>query len=781
MLKMVVDFKQLNQENQSFAGGKGSMLARMYQSGYPVPKGFIVLSEAFEYGKLKNEALNDIQCNLEKITKNNEESAFAVRSSALSEDSAQASFAGEFETVLNVKKEDVLQAIITVFQSRESERVKVYSRFQGMEDSHKIAVVVQGMVQSEISGVLFTADPITGDMTHMVGNYVHGFGESLVSGEANAHSFKIIKPKGKYDGPDGFIKYSKRLYKCALKLESEFKGPQDIEWAVASGELYILQARPITTLNIGNLDTYEINYSLCGDYLWSNSNVAEAMSDVATPLTWSILKAQDEEISVVPGYYLWGNICGRMYSNISQLSSAASVIGSNSGVEKMSDIFGNIPVEMSIPVYPFSKLGYIKEILPRVRSFLINTRKASKNMAEFLHNTPSWCKRTALSIRLARTENELLDLWKREIQLYSSRMLWVSVKGGQKMVAVVNKLSNELKKLTGTEDASVLLSNLRGNLEFASLGPVLGISNMVKGKMSVEEYLSKYGHRGPHELELSIPDTAEEEGLIEKQVEDFKKFNIDVEELLKKQRLQYEEAWKRLKSRFPSKVKSIEKRMKKAWEAARIREATRAEYVRVYRINRVFVRRAGELTGIGEDIFYLYIDEVLNLLSGDERALKNIAARKLNYGKYKELPIYPSIIRGRFNPFQWVKDPNRRVDYYDPSLAIVPNSSEELKGFAGATGRIEGNVRVLANPEEGENLLPGEILVTSTTNIGWTPIFPKVAAIITDIGAPLSHAAIVARELGIPAVVGCGNATTKLKTGDKVIVDGGKGTVQIFK
>jgi len=238
MSKMVVDFKQLNQENQSFAGGKGSMLARMYQSGYSVPEGFIVLSEAFEDEKLKNGALNDIQYNSDKITKNNEESLFAVRSSALSEDSAQASFAGEFETVLNVKKEDVLQAIITVFKSRESERVKVYSSFQGMEDSHKIAVVVQVMVQSEISGVLFTADPITGSMTHMLGNYVHGLGELLVSGEANAHSFKIIRPKGKYYGPDEFIKYSKRLYKYALKLESDFKGPQDMEWAVANGEIY---------------------------------------------------------------------------------------------------------------------------------------------------------------------------------------------------------------------------------------------------------------------------------------------------------------------------------------------------------------------------------------------------------------------------------------------------------------------------------------------------------------------------------------------------------------
>lgn len=96
----------------------------------------------------------------------------------------------------------------------------------------------------------------------------------------------------------------------------------------------------------------------------------------------------------------------------------------------------------------------------------------------------------------------------------------------------------------------------------------------------------------------------------------------------------------------------------------------------------------------------------------------------------------------------------------------------------GAAGKVEGYVRILENTEAREKLQPGEILVAVTTNIGWTPLFPKAAAIITDIGAPLSHAAIVARELGIPAVVGCANATTRLKTGDKVLVDGGKGRVQ---
>jgi len=335
--------------------------------------------------------------------------------------------------------------------------------------------------------------------------------------------------------------------------------------------------------------------------------------------------------------------------------------------------------------------------------------------------------------------------------------------------------------LVGKEDANTLLSNFRGNSSLESLGPVIGISKVLKGEMSREEYLIRYGHRGPHEFELSIPHPAEKTDWLEKQIEDFKKSDVDVERLLKKQRAQYEEAWKRLAERYPKKAKRIEKKLAKAGEGARIRETVRSEWTRVFRVNRAFALKAGELTGIGDDVFFLYIDEVLQLLSGDDAALKHIPARKETYEKYKSLPPLPSIIRGRFDPFKWAKDPNRRADYYDSTMPpVTETDSETLKGFAGAAGRVEGTVRVLTSPEEGESLQPGEILVATTTNVGWTPLFPKAAAIITDVGAPLSHAAIVARELGIPAVVGCGNATARLKTGDRVIVDGGQGVVYIL-
>ena len=140
---------------------------------------------------------------------------------------------------------------------------------------------------------------------------------------------------------------------------------------------------------------------------------------------------------------------------------------------------------------------------------------------------------------------------------------------------------------------------------------------------------------------------------------------------------------------------------------------------------------------------------------------------------------YPALIRGRFDPIRWAAGPDRRSDYYDKH-AQTTKPDGTITGFPGAAGVVEGTARVLRTPEDAARLGDGEILVTTVTNIGWTLVFPRAAAVVTDVGAPLSHAAIVARELGIPAVVGCGNATMLLHSGDRVRVDGSNGTVDVL-
>jgi len=171
---------------------------------------------------------------------------------------------------------------------------------------------------------------------------------------------------------------------------------------------------------------------------------------------------------------------------------------------------------------------------------------------------------------------------------------------------------------------------------------------------------------------------------------------------------------------------------------------------------------------------------MLGLLSGNASAIELIPARKAMHQRLKALPSFPTIIRGHFDPFEWAENPQRRSDIFDAQSSAVKDISNVITGSPGSSGKAEGLVRVVDDPHNGYLLQPGEILVAVQTDVAWTLLFPRAAAVVTDVGAPLSHAAIVARELGIPAVVGCGDATARLKTGDRVRVDGGAGTVMIL-
>ncbi|KAI7278321.1 hypothetical protein KC345_g6044 [Hortaea werneckii] len=284
----------------------------------------------------------------------------------------------------------------------------------------------------------------------------------------------------------------------------------------------------------------------------------------------------------------------------------------------------------------------------------------------------------------------------------------------QKFVKQKRRFSRRL----GAQDANILLTNMGKGAELESLGPLLGMLRIIKNQLSRREYLTKYGHRGPHEFELSIADLAENEEELELKLSQYGDTASEIEELLSKQRLQYSAAIKRLRERLPYRWKSVSRQLSAAAEGPQIRESARSEWTRVYRLNRDFVIKAGELTGIGGDVFFLYLDEILQgLATGEQPGVQYIAARKENYARYQALPPLPAVIRGRFDPYIWMKDPRRRMDLYDPEMPAEADSGQELlKGFPGAAGRVEGVVRVLARPEDGNLLLPGEVLVASTTN-----------------------------------------------------------------
>ncbi len=779
MTSMIQSFKTLPADKQSLAGGKGGALARLYQAGYPVPDGFIILPSAFIGDELTAGAWNQISQHLDKMRNGDGRIGFAVRSSALSEDSAQASFAGEFETVLDVRTDTMIkEAIHAVRRSRKSERVQAYSQAKGMEFAHEIAVVVQCLVRADSSGILFTADPVTGSLMKLTGNYIYGLGEALVSGETEPFTFTLTRPKGVYEGPPELKRFAKKLYKMGNRLEKELGCPQDIEWAIANGKLYLLQSRPITTLMTYNPTSGMINASHVGDYLWMGN---EVFPDVMTPSTWSLW--QSFHAVNIAGMTGMGNIAGRMYFNYSLMYWLMRTFGRSDQDtnEYFELVVGKLPEGMLVPDLPVTKLDLVKAMLPTMWRLLPRQLRLKRRFQEIVSGVPERCHDLRQLIRQAEDKQTLINIWDEQLFPLFDDLLLIQDASNEDYFYPYMSLKKELAKLTGQRETDRLLSTMVGGSgQMASLGPLVGLAKLVKGEMSLSEYAHLVGHRPARENELIEPRPYEDPDWLDKQIAEFEKSPVDVERMIEQRAKAFDSIWREFEAEHPKKAKGIRGKIDKITAAIEKRETIRTELTRTIGVFRDWFLKAGELTGLGDGVFFLLKEELLANLAGDETALDEIESRKEMYEKLSELPPYPMVINGRFDPFQWASDPNRRSDVYDAHAPVTVTDSGAIKGFAGSSGRVEGVVRLLSDPSEGYLLQEGEILLAKTTNVGWTPLFPRAAAVITDIGAPLSHAAIVARELGIPAVVGCGNATMRLESGDRVVVDGGQGIVEIL-
>lgn len=779
---MIYTFASLPTEKATAVGSKGGTLARLFQAGYPVPDGFVITPTAFDQDSLRECAWQEAQNHLAALRNGHGPAAFAVRSSALSEDSAHASFAGEFESVLDVREDDeIYQAIHTVFQSARSERVQAYSQAQGMiVPTQQMAVVVQKLVDADYAGVLFTADPVTGSHTHMTGNFVDGLGDKLVSGEVMPETFTLSRPKGAYEGPEALKRHGRTLFKLAQRLEKALGGPQDIEWAVADGQVYLLQARPITTMQPYNPATGEWNDSLRGDYLWTNANFGEAVPDVMTPMTWSLLQIYGRETFTIPlpgQHPLFGNIAGRFYMNASLAASMFKALGfSQARIQaQMREFFGYLPESGEVPIIPFSRWAVLWALVKGAPAAMRRVRRDRKMLAAFTASVPQQAAAFHAQIAAAQTDADLLIVWQEMEQIFVQACQMMQAGTGL-FEDVVRPLRQKLIIWTDEETANTLLSGFsQGGEQLASLGPVIGLWRVQQGQLSQEAYMQQFGHRSAHEFELAWPRPTEDPAWLPQQQANLAA--IDIPALLARQEAEKAAAWACFAGQQPQRMKKTQQQLVAVAAAAHGREAIRSEMVRLVAVVRAFALRAGELTGLNERVFFLRLEELVAVLEGNETgeavtstAVAQIPMRQQAHTRLSALPSYPGIIHGRFDPYQQTPDPK---GFGNPSDLTI-------SGFPGAAGVVEGVVRRLDAPEEGHLLQPGEILVATTTNIGWTLLFPKAGAVVTDVGAPLSHAAIVARELGIPAVVGTGNATSRLQTGDRVRVNGAKGMVELL-
>ena len=540
--------------------------------------------------------------------------------------------------------------------------------------------------------------------------------------------------------------------------------------------------------------TPEWNDSISGEYLWTNVNFGEAVSEVMTPLTWSLLRRFRQEWSNVQGIPVFGNLGGRLYFNVSYYASVLNAIGKNQAeiLASMEDTL-HMPVAqgMEIPVVPIPRSKLLVIGLSYTREQLRWWNDAQR-LPTFLGATPAWCRTKRQQIASITQPEDLRRLWEVELLPYSLHGYRGVLGSAMRFTGYAAVLRQDLIDLTDVETADTLLTNLsRGNEQLASLGPLVGLEKVVRAEMSRQVYLDSYAHRGPNEWELFTPRPAEQPDWLDTKLREFHRSGVDVSALLAKQRQRQEQAWSELGSRFPGKVSKLRKRFDELARRGRLREAARSELVRIIGVLRAWAIRAGQLSGLNEGLFFLEKEEALAYLLGQTGAAGLIPARRLMYDRLAALGPYPAVIIGQFDPFQWAADwgancsvdPAQVCEIFDArrQIALALPKTDAIHGAAGSAGKVRGRARLILSLDQGDQLQAGEILVTSFTDIGWTPLFPRAAAIITDVGAALSHAAIVARELGIPAVVGCGNATRRIKTGDHLLVDGSQGTVKILE
>ena len=851
-----------DKEKEFLMGGKAKAIAQLQRAGFLIPKGFVVSPAAFEdsvntqqkFDETSLQKYKAIQTGLLTVQPGEtvelellqalaelcpHEELLAVRSSASDEDGMQHSFAGQLDSFLNVKPADVVDKIAAVWRSGFNTRVLNYRQEKGLSPiPHPPAVLIQRMVNAEVSGVAFAADPVTGKRSIAVVSAVPGLASSLVSGESDADTYHVDREgkivQSQIIGEKAMLKDDQILAVAELvrQVSKYFQRPQDIEWAIEKGKLYLLQSRPITAL--AEMPDPDGIFNL-----WDNSNIAESYSGITTPLTFSFARRAYEEVYRQFCYFMGvptdainqhndtfsrmiGLIQGRVYYNLlSWYRVLALLPGFKVNRQFMEQMLG---LKESLPESIVSDLqaaswenrlqdswrlfmtvvGLIKNyfILPRLRQkfyqrldkalppqFNLEGLRTDELAAYYRHVERQLITRwdaplinDFFAMIFYGVLRRMTDKWCKDKSgtlqndLIGGEGGIISTEPAERMLKMAELISSyrHFVKLLGEESLEVILSAMERLPQF---------------KLQFREYLEKFGDRCLEELKLESPTLHDDPlpllravgQLAQLKIADKKSNLAKIETPLRRVA--------ELKARRGMRSNPIQRLLfnwvlKNARHRVRDRENLRFERTRVFgRARRVFVELgkrfyALDLLNDYRDIFYLEVEEILGYIEGTATCtdLKGLVeVRKAEFAKYREMPGLSDRFETHGIVYQGLQFKN--------NLSPSPIADAYLQGIGCSPGLVRGAVRVISDPKQvvgedkGEPLKPGTILVAERTDPGWILLFPAAAGLLVERGSLLSHAAIVARELGIPAIVSIPGVTQWLKDGDRVELDGSTGRV----
>jgi rifampicin phosphotransferase len=785
-------------------GGKAAALAHLARHGFAPPAFFVIRADAFDGGGL----IDGLAGALAALGPG----PFAVRSSARAEDGTRHSHAGQFATHLNVPPGGVAEAARAVWASGFGQGVAAYRALGPGGPAEGPAVIVQRMIDARAAGVAFSADPVSGRRDIVVISAIAGLGERLVSGEADGEDWTVTETPVCAGTPAILtVAEAAAIAALARRAETAFGAPQDVEWAIDAAGLHILQSRPITTPLLPP-PTPDMALTI-----FDNSNIVESYPGLVSPLTYSfavhvyarvyrafvaLLGVPERSIAAHAAVFdnMLGRIDGRVYYNLVNWYRALALLPgfalNRAHMETMMGVDVPMPAEVTDRIGPPPATGAarLSEYLRLARAgagliwqalLLARTRRRFHdrlNAALDVGIDPDRAGPTELAAEYRTIEATLLDRW--DAPLVNDFLCMVAFGASRNLMArwlgpAGLTLHNDVMIGQGdivSAEPARRIARMGRMLRAAGLADALaarGLAALAAApelQREVAAYLDRFGDRCTEELKLESLTLRDDPSSLIAAILASAARGTDAARAAPPA-----PDWRAL---FRNPVRRAVARAVLGWTRARVRdrENLRFERTRVFgHARRIFLGLGREFAARGlieapRDIFLLTKSEVLGAVEGS--------------GLSADLKSLVALRRAEAAAAALRPDPPERIAVRGPAIAPVwaetaapRDAALQRAGTGCSAGRVTATARVIRDPRT-QSLAAGEVLVARHTDPGWIAVFSNASAIVVERGSLLSHSAIVARELGIPCVVGLKGATGWIADGETVTVDGATGEVE---